>query len=144
MKTLIVYVLSLVMVQAASSQNLLAKAAATAKRENKMILLNFSGSDWCIPCIRMEKEYFSNDAFKKMADSQLIIIHADFPRKKKNLSPPDVIKENEALAERFNKQGSFPFTLLLDGDLHIIRTWDGIPEEGIENFISTIENSIKK
>lgn len=144
MKTLIVGVLSFILFNTAKGQSLLANAMASAKTEHKMILLNFSGSDWCIPCIRMEKEYFSNESFKKMADSQLIIIHADFPRKKKNLPPPGIIKENEALAERFNKQGSFPLTILLDHDLKIIRTWEGLPEEGAQGFISVIESLVNK
>jgi len=58
-----------------------AKTQATAS--HKLILLNFSGSDWCGPCIRMEKELFASTDFKAYADSNLILVNADFPRQKK-------------------------------------------------------------
>lgn len=128
-------ILSLYCLQA---QALITEAQTKAKNENKFILLNFSGSDWCIPCIRMQKNYFENEAFKKTADSRLIIIRADFPRKKKNLPAKDIIRENELLAERFNPEGSFPLTLLLDKDLHILKRWEGIPEEDVTGFTQNI------
>ncbi|RYY17285.1 MAG: thioredoxin family protein, partial [Chitinophagaceae bacterium] len=59
-------------------------ARRIATEKNQLILLNFSGSDWCGPCIRMEKEIFSNEAFLKMADANLVLLNADFPRFKKN------------------------------------------------------------
>jgi thiol-disulfide isomerase/thioredoxin len=129
--------LSLYFVQA---QSLLTEAQAKAKNEHKLILLNFSGSDWCIPCIKMQKNYFENEVFKSAADSSLIVIRADFPRKKKNLPGKDIIRENELLAERFNPQGSFPFTLLLDQDLHILKSWEGLPEEDVTAFTQNIRS----
>jgi len=49
----------------AKAQNIFETAEATAKANHKLILLNFSGSDWCIPCIKMHKEIFENETFKK-------------------------------------------------------------------------------
>jgi thioredoxin-related protein len=53
-----------------------------AKENNKLVLLNFSGSDWCIPCIKMHKEIFENTGFKNATDSLVIFVNADFPRMK--------------------------------------------------------------
>lgn len=120
------------------AQPLLTEAQAKAKNEHKLILLNFSGSDWCIPCIKMQKNYFENEAFKKAADSRLIVIRADFPRKKKNQPGEDIVRQNELLAERFNPNGSFPLTLVLDKDLNILKRWEGIPEEDVAAFTQNI------
>ncbi|RYY67525.1 MAG: thioredoxin family protein [Chitinophagaceae bacterium] len=108
------------------------------------MLINFSGSDWCIPCIQMQQEYFDNDAFKKMADSQLVIIRADFPRKKKNIPAKEILLQNEQLAEKFNVDGIFPLTLLLDGNQKVIRRWEGKPQENVADFIAAIITTINK
>lgn len=50
-----------------------------AQDEHKFILLNFSGSDWCGPCIRMHKEIFESEEFKNYADRNLVLVNADFP-----------------------------------------------------------------
>ncbi len=54
-------------------------AKQKAKEKHELILLNFSGSDWCGPCMRMRKEIFENEQFYKMADTTLILVNADFP-----------------------------------------------------------------
>ena len=59
------------------------KAKQSAQSEHKLILLNFSGSDWCGPCIRMHKEIFDNNSFTQYADEHLVLVNADFPRLKK-------------------------------------------------------------
>lgn len=128
----------------AQSQVILTAAQAQAKKENKFILLNFSGSDWCIPCIQMQKDYFENGPFIKMADSQLVIIRADFPRKKKNLPSPELVAQNEMLAEKFNSGGSFPLTLLMDADGRVIKKWDGRPDENPAVFTTLISNIIQQ
>ena len=124
----------------ASGQDLLTAAQLQAKKQDKLILLNFSGSDWCIPCIQLEKEYFKDSQFRRLADSQLVIIRADFPRKKKNMPAAAIVKQNEQLADRFNKNGSFPLTILLDANLRIVKTWDGRPEEEPAVFVRNLRN----
>ena len=59
-------------------------AKKKAEKEHKLILLNFSGSDWCGPCIRLKKEIFQSNSFINYADSNLVLVNADFPRNKKN------------------------------------------------------------
>lgn len=105
-----------------------------AEKENKLILLNFSGSDWCIPCIRLRKEVFESTIFKGFAESNLVLINADFPRLKKNKSSKDLQKKNDKLAETYNSQGSFPMTLLLDAKGKVIKSWEGFPNLTAEQF----------
>ncbi len=115
-------------------------AKQIAKEKHELILLNFSGSDWCGPCMRMKKEIFENDAFKKMADNSLVLVNADFPRNKKNQLDKNIQKQNDALADRYNNDGKFPFTLLLDEDGNILKTWEGLPDQTAAEFASQIKN----
>src|SRR5438045_7147853 len=88
-------------------------ARQKAQQNHKYILLNFSGSDWCGPCIRLHDEIFESDVFKKMAATDLILVNADFPRLKKNQLPKEQQTQNDHLADQYNAKGSFPLTLLL-------------------------------
>lgn len=114
-------------------------AKKIAKQEHKLILLNFSGSDWCAPCILTKKDYFESDVFNNMSKEYLVMVNADFPRKKKNIPSEDVVRRNEALAEQYNKQGFFPFTLLLDADGRVLHTWNGKPEVSPEKWANEIK-----
>lgn len=115
------------------------KAKQIAKQKHELILLNFSGSDWCGPCIRMRKEIFSDASFTALADSNLVLVNADFPRNKKNKLSKTVIKQNESLADKYNPEGKFPFTLLLDENGKVLKTWDGYPDGGISNFMKQVK-----
>jgi thioredoxin-related protein len=109
-----------------------------ARAQHKQVLLRFSGSDWCIPCIRMEKEIFADSAFHNFAAGHLIPLQADFPRQKKHQLPKEQQQANEALAERYNPQGSFPLTVLLDEKGQVLRRWDGLVDNRAA-FISELE-----
>ena len=115
------------------------KAKSEAKTENKFILLNFSGSDWCGPCIRLHKEIFDSEVFTKYADENLVLVNADFPRLKKNMLSKEQQKQNDALADKYNTDGAFPLTLLLDADGKVIKKWDGLPSETAEEFTNDIK-----
>ncbi len=114
-------------------------AKKTAKEKHQLILLNFSGSDWCGPCILFRKEYLESDTFSALANDHLVLVNADFPRKKKNLGSPELVKRNEALAEQYNKQGNFPFTLLLNADGKVLKTWIGKPESSVEKWTTEVK-----
>lgn len=115
-------------------------AKKIAKENHKIILLNFSGSDWCAPCILLRKDYLENETFTKMADENLVMVNADFPRKKKNLGSAELIKRNEALAEQYNKEGNFPLTLLLDPDGKVLKKWIGKPQVTVEKWTVEIKS----
>lgn len=114
-------------------------AKKIAKEKHELILLNFSGSDWCGPCIILRKDYIDSDTFQNMAKDNLVMVNADFPRKKKNQLSPEQIKRNEALAEKYNKQGQFPYTLLLDANGKVLKTWAGKPEGSVEKWTQEIK-----
>lgn len=114
-------------------------ALQKAKQEHKLILLNFSGSDWCVPCIRLHKEVFANSSFKIFADSNLILVNADFPRLKKNQLPKEQQKRNDELADKYNPKGSFPFTVLVDEEGKVIRAWEGYPNLTAEQFAGQLK-----
>jgi thioredoxin-related protein len=115
------------------------KAHQQSVQTSKRMLLNFSGSDWCGPCIRMKKEIFNSDAFSGYASEHLILVNADFPRLKKNQLNKEQTKQNEALADKYNMDGKFPFTILLDVDGKVLRAWDGYPDESAEAFVEEIK-----
>lgn len=114
-------------------------AKKIAQEKKELILLNFSGSDWCGPCIVLRKEYIESEAFTDMSKENLVLVNADFPRKKKNMGTPEQIKRNEDLAEIYNKDGSFPLTLLLDADGKVLKTWRGKPETTPEQWTAEIK-----
>ena len=109
-----------------------------AKTSDKNVLINFSGSDWCGPCIRLKKEIFESEAFTDYASDNLLLVRADFPRQKKNKPGAEQVKLNESLAERYNPQGKFPFTLLVDQNGKILKSWDGLPKVSAKDFVKEI------
>ncbi len=115
------------------------EAQKDAKSSHKLILVNFSGSDWCGPCIRLRKEVLESEAFESYAKDHLDLVRADFPRQKKNQLAPAQVKLNEALAERYDKQGKFPYTLLVDENGKVLKAWDGYPKNiTAESFVKEL------
>ena len=90
------------------------EAKAQSILENKNILLVFSGSDWCAPCIKLENTIWKSEDFKKESEEKWVIYKADFPKKKANLLSAELTASNKKLAEQYNKSGNFPLVLLLD------------------------------
>ena len=113
-------------------------ATIEAAKEDKLILINFSGSDWCGPCIRLRKEILESSTFEDYAKEHLVLVRADFPRQKKNQLDAAQVKRNEALADKYNPDGKFPFTLLVDKNGKILKEWDGFPNESPEKFVAEI------
>lgn len=114
-------------------------AKKEAKSEHRYILLNFSGSDWCAPCIRMHKEIFESSSFTQYSDEHLVLVNADFPRLKKNSLSSDQQKKNDQLADIYNKDGKFPLTLLLTAEGKILKRWEGLPAISAAEFTSQVK-----
>ena len=89
-------------------------AKTLALKENKNILLVFSGSDWCAPCIKLENIVWKSEAFKSESEKNWVIYKADFPKKKANQLTPELMESNNRLAEKYNRNGNFPVVVLLD------------------------------
>ena len=115
------------------------EAKQEASRSHKLILINFSGSDWCGPCIRERKEILENDAFTKYA-SEHLLFRADFPRQQKNQLSKEQTKKNELLADKYNADGKFPYTILVDENGKVLKDWDGFPNESPEQFVRQIKS----
>jgi hypothetical protein len=77
-----------------------------------------------------------------MADSSLILVNADFPRSRKNQLTTQQQALNNAMADKYNAQGKFPYTLLLDADGKVLKTWEGFPNEKPEDFVLEVRNAI--
>ncbi len=118
------------------------KAKQTATQEHKFILLNFSGSDWCGPCIRLHDEIFGSSGFKNFAAANLVLVNADFPRQKKNQLSKELQKQNDRLADIYNADGSFPLTLLLTPEGKLIKKWDGYPPFSPEGFVDQLKTAV--
>ncbi len=116
------------------------KAKEEANKEHKYLLLSFSGSDWCLPCIRTRKEIFDNKSFEAFANTDLVLVNADFPRLKKNKLSKEQSKENDELADKYDKKGVFPLTILFDAEGKIVKEWTGFPGEDVNKFIEQIKS----
>ena len=89
-------------------------AKVEAEQANKKLILVFSGSDWCIPCIKLEKEIWENSSFIQYAEQHYVLFRADFPKRKKNKLPEAIQQLNEGLASEYNPKGYFPLVVVLD------------------------------
>ncbi|RKR84852.1 thiol-disulfide isomerase/thioredoxin [Mucilaginibacter gracilis] len=116
-------------------------AKKEAAEKHKLILINFSGSDWCGPCIRLRKEILETALFDAYAADHLVLVRADFPRQKKNQLSKEQTKLNEALADKYNPDGKFPYTLLVDANGKVLKTWDGFPNKTPEAFIADVSST---
>jgi len=88
------------------------QALAQAKAEKKVVLADFTGSDWCGWCIKLKKEVFASAEFQKFAGEKLVLLELDYPR---NKPQSDALKkQNAELQKKFNVDG-FPTIVFLDG-----------------------------
>jgi thioredoxin-related protein len=110
-------------------------AKSKARSDNKLVLLDFTGSDWCGWCKRLQAEVFSKPQFQEYAARNLILVELDFPRFKQQSDA--VKKQNGQLASEYEIEG-FPTVIVLNaagkkvGEL-------GYMEGGPEVFIAALE-----
>lgn len=91
-----------------------AQAKAKAQESNKKIIMVFQGSDWCAPCMKLDREIWSTDQFGSYAQDHYVMVKVDFPRRKANALPEDQQAQNAELAEKYNKSGYFPLVVVFD------------------------------
>lgn len=116
------------------------KASALAKKQKRPMLVNFSGSDWCHWCIKLDQEVLTKDSFKKYAHEKLVLVSADFPRGKKQTEA--VKKQNEALAQKFQVRG-FPTVMLLDPEGKVLAQ-TGYRKGGPDVYVKHLEAILKE
>lgn len=117
MKKLILIALVIFVSSKSFSQNWLTNfedAKEIATIENKNIIMLFSGSDWCAPCIKLEKYIFETEEFKSYSVENWILLKLDFPKKKANRLTAEEQEYNNVLAEKYNVEGFFPLVVVLD------------------------------
>ncbi len=107
-----------------------------SEKNGRPILINFTGSDWCGWCIKLEKEVFSQDEFKKYAAENLVLLTVDFPRAKK--LPDEIVKQNKELTEKYHVHG-FPTILLIEADGSVIAK-TGYQEGGVTVYVKHLSD----
>jgi len=115
-------------------------ALEQAAKENKMVLLDFTGSDWCVWCIKLKNDTFSKPEFQKFAAESLVLVELDFPRSKEQ--SPELKKQNQELAEKFGIEG-FPTLVLLDSQGKEAARNVGYLQGGPEGFVKWVESAGK-
>jgi protein disulfide-isomerase len=119
-----------------------AKALEKAKAGNKRVLLDFSGSDWCGPCIELEKRVFSRPEFIGYANKNLILVEVDFPQRKKQSG--SLKAQNEKLSKQYGiDEKGFPTVVLLDPAGKVAREFTGYSGETIADIIAWIDGKKK-
>ena len=103
-------------------QTTISEAQDKAVNDNKKILLVFTGSDWCKPCIQLKKDILNTDSFEKFSRTKLVQLDVDFPYKSKNKLSKEQTEHNESLADSYNKSGDFPKMVLIDANLNYVKT----------------------
>ncbi len=113
----------------------LSKAEAQAKAENKLVVMDFTGSDWCPWCIKLDKEVFATPEFSDFAAKNLVLVEVDFPRLKPQSGK--LIKANRALQSKYKIEG-YPTVIVLDSDGKKVGEL-GYEEGGPKPFIEKLE-----
>jgi len=109
-----------------------ASALAKAKKEHKLLLLNFTGSDWCPWCKRIDKEVFDTKKFEDFASEKLVLVTLDYPRQRE-LSK-EIVGQNAALQKKFGVEG-FPTIIVLNANEKVVFKQEGYKEGGPEVFL---------
>ena len=110
-------------------------ARKIALQEKRPILIDFTGSDWCGWCIKLDKEVFSTKVFQAYAKDNLVLMLADFPSDKSKQSE-EVQKQNEQMKNDFPIRG-FPTVFILSPDGKTVAKTgyqDGGPEAYVEHI----------
>ena len=116
----------------------LEKALDQAKKEKKAVLVEFTGSDWCPPCIAMRKNVFSQKEFVKAASKDFILVELDFPK-----GDPELKKKNDPLAKKYKIDG-FPTVILLDHEGKEFSRFFASEHATTEKFLAHLTASLEK
>ncbi|MGF1560123.1 MAG: thioredoxin family protein [Flavobacteriaceae bacterium] len=118
------------------------EAVKASAENNEPIILVFSGSDWCAPCIKLDKNIWQSPKFKTYANEHYVLYRADFPRKKANQLSAERTMENVELADRYNPKGYFPLVVVLDKKGKVLGT-TGYKKLTPTEYVSHLNSFIK-
>jgi protein disulfide-isomerase len=117
------------------------KAQAQAKADNKLVLMDFTGSDWCGWCMKLDKETFSQSDFADYAKKNLVLVQLDYPNKKPQ---SDELKAaNAALAKKYNIDG-YPTLIAMKPDGTVVWTQVGYLAGGPSALIAKLDEAKNK
>jgi thiol:disulfide interchange protein len=116
----------------------LEKSLEQAKKDKKAVLVEFTGSDWCPPCIAMRKNVFSKKEFIEKASEKYILVEIDMPRGDK-----DVAAKNKPLVEKYKIDG-YPTVVLLDSEGKEFTRFYATQYPKIEDFLAHLDKSLEK
>ena len=108
-----------------------AEAQKRAASEKKHLLLDFTGSDWCGWCIKIDKEVFAKPDFKAFGEKNLVLMEVDFPKAKP--LPSEVKAQNEELERKFAVSG-YPTLVLLNPQGKEVKRWEGFKSEFLDEL----------
>ena len=112
------------------------QAQQQAKANHKLVLLEFTGSDWCGFCFQLDRAILSQQQFKDYANKNLVLVEIDFPRRK--AQSVETIRQNEELQRRYQVQG-FPTLVVLNGEGKTVWRYDGLYTGGIAAFLAELD-----
>lgn len=118
----------------------LPKAQAKAKTEDKLVMMDFTGSDWCGWCIKLHKEVFSKPEFSEYAKKNLVLVEVDFPHGKEQSA--ELKRANQALQGKYKIEG-YPTIIVLNGEGKKVGEL-GYMAGGPTAFIAELEKLKKK
>ncbi len=119
----------------------LPKAQAKAKAEHKLVMMDFTGSDWCPFCIRLKKTVLSSPEFAKYAKEHLVLVEVDFPHNKQQSA--EVKKANRELAQKYEIQG-FPTIVVLNSDGKKVASVVGYDGSSPTTYLAHLKAKVKE
>ncbi|NNJ85638.1 MAG: DUF953 domain-containing protein [Akkermansiaceae bacterium] len=114
------------------------EALAKGKKENKPVMVEFTGSDWCPPCIMMHKKVFSKKAFTDAASKKFILVKIDIPRKDKEL-----YAKNQKVLKKYRVSG-VPTVILFDADGKEFSRFSASQFPSVESFLANLDSALEK
>jgi thiol:disulfide interchange protein len=114
------------------------KAFEKAKTEKKSVLVEFTGSDWCPPCIAMRKNVFSTKEFVTAASKKYILVELDFPK-----GDPAVKEKNQPFAEKYKIEG-FPTVILFTPEGKEFTRFYASAFPKTEDFLAHLDKALEK
>jgi thiol:disulfide interchange protein len=114
------------------------KALEKAKKENKPLLVEFTGSDWCPPCKMMRRNVFSKKAFVEAASKKWILVEVDSPRGK-----PEVARKNQPLFQKYKITG-VPTVILMDKNGKEFNRFFASEHPSIEDFLKNLDKQLER
>ena len=117
------------------------KAIKLANKENKNVLVYFTGSDWCPPCIKLKTDLFDSKAFTELS-TDYVLLYVDMPRNR-DLLTPGQMQHNKDLLKKYNKKGVFPLLTIVNEKGNVLDEYSGYSMNGEIRYHIELLNKYK-